>query len=287
MTDSDQKICVLKEDNLQEWLVDAKALLRSKKLWEYTLEPLPTPDDDALETAKTKTLRAKHEEAADLLTPRISSIVKQKLIPADFDDVHLMIKHIKELYAPATDYTFMRASQELFTLRPNGDLDEFLTKIKVLSEKIDATNIELTKDKRTLLVLMMGLSYDEDYKSLVQVWSATEGLTAEKAIAMVREESRKEKDKDSVANQHIRYERASGNTPALYEGMHSCKKCGKKGHLEERCFSDKECWYCKKHGHIERICRQKKEDEEKEKKVGGPKSSTLLAQASHKNSTYL
>jgi len=53
---------------------------------------------------------------------------------------------------------FYTSCQELLTLRATGtDLETFLARIKTLNEKIDGTGIELDAERRTLLVLMLGL----------------------------------------------------------------------------------------------------------------------------------
>jgi hypothetical protein len=54
----------------------------------------------------------------------------------------------------------MRLSKELYTLQFKDFkiIDVYLTRIKILEEQIDVTEIKLEGDKRTLLVLFMILS---------------------------------------------------------------------------------------------------------------------------------
>jgi hypothetical protein len=77
-------------------------------------------------------------------------------------------------------------------------LEDFITRIKVLNEKIDSTKMEFTADHRTLLVLMLGLS--SSYDTLVQIWSTMPGgITGEKAISMLRaEDQRLSKREDNM-----------------------------------------------------------------------------------------
>jgi hypothetical protein len=139
------------DTNYDSWIINIKALLRLKGLWACTQEPL-------LPTA-SQALKNKHIESADMITHHISGGVKAKLAIDDFDDGYLMLTGI---IIPATEQTFFASAQELFSLRLGYDnaenLDAFFTRIKLLNEKIESTKIEFTPDKRTLLVLMLGLS---------------------------------------------------------------------------------------------------------------------------------
>ncbi|PMD15687.1 hypothetical protein NA56DRAFT_328837 [Hyaloscypha hepaticicola] len=160
---------LLEEENYNEWLIDIRALLQSKKLWQYAKTPLPArpeaPAEDTDTATKQQYIEAiqayeteveKHIEATDLVTPLISGNVKRKLILTDFDDINQMIAHLQELYNPASEQIFIQLFQQLFTLTPeNLTIDEYLQQVKTLTERIDATNIDLTSDRRTLLILSM------------------------------------------------------------------------------------------------------------------------------------
>jgi hypothetical protein len=84
----------------------------------------------------------------------------------------------------------MRLSKELYILQFKNfkTVDAYLTRIKILEEQIDATEIKLERDKRTLLVLFMTLP--AQYRSLVQLWTVIKRITAKKAMKMLREEIR-------------------------------------------------------------------------------------------------
>ena len=103
------------------------------------------------------------------MTPTISSGVKQRLTEAEFNDGFLMLKHLRELLQSTRSSKFMRLSKEYYTLRFKlfKSVTEYLTQIKVLEEKIDATQVILNNDNRTVLCLSMSLS--QEYQYLVQI----------------------------------------------------------------------------------------------------------------------
>jgi hypothetical protein len=184
------------ETNHDSWIINIKALLCPKGLWQCTQEPLPENPSTALKN--------KHIDSTDMITYHISGGVKAKLAASVFDDGYLMLSTISGLIIPATKQTFYAASQELFSLRLGYDntknLDSFLTRIKILNEKIEATKIEFTADKRTLLVLMLGLL--DPYESLVRIWGTIPDLTAEKAITMLRADAQREDDRERIKCGH-------------------------------------------------------------------------------------
>jgi hypothetical protein len=213
-----ESIPKLHEKNYNSWIIDIRAYLRQKKLWQSTQEALePDPKPKSVE---------QHQEAADFMTPTITPTIKRKLAESDFNDGYLMLKKLQSLLSPTTEFTFFRSCQELFSLRQGNSVDEFLTQIKTLNEQINATKVELSTEKRTLLALMMGLS--DEYRSLVQIWSATPSITVEKAIEMVREEAiRVEKPPYEVDKALSAHGRGS---------QVECWHCKKKGHKEEKCW---------------------------------------------------
>jgi hypothetical protein len=104
-------------------------------------------------------------------------------------------------------------------------VDDYLTRIKTLEEQIDVTKIKLEGDKRTLLVLSMTLPVQ--YRSMVQLWTVMEGITAKKAMEMLREEVRhQEDDKTMTIARHT--------SPVEKTG--ECWHCHKKGHNKEDCW---------------------------------------------------
>jgi hypothetical protein len=102
---------------------------------------------------------------------------------------------------------------------------KFFTRIKTLEKQIDATKIKLEGDKRTLLVLSMTLP--AQYRSLVQLWTVMEGITAKKAMEMLREEVRHQEDDKIMAM-------ARHTSPTEKAG--ECWHCHKKGHNKEDCW---------------------------------------------------
>jgi hypothetical protein len=76
---------------------------------------------------------------------------------------------------------------ELITLLlENIILEDYLIKHKSLTERINKSRIKLTSEKRSLLVIIMGFSKLSSHKAIAEVWITTEGMTLEKAIAMLR-----------------------------------------------------------------------------------------------------
>ena len=215
------QIRLLIEENFGDWLIDIRAHLRPKKLWQYT----QTASDDKLSQEKA-------EEAADAMTPTISIDVKQKLIKEDFNDGYKMLTHLKVILQPSTDAGFMRLTKEYYTLAPSDfrSTADMLTHIKLLEERIDATKVTLDSDKRTILCLMMCLP--EQYRSLMQIWSVTKDLTAEKARAMLLEEDRRQ--------DHVDVRGPIGFKARAFhksKDRASCKHCNRGAHSEERCWT--------------------------------------------------
>ena len=174
--ETEARIEPLTESNFSSWIVDTRARLRSKKLWEYTQNVYITEDLVTSEDGKTSQTSRKEEkklqqweeksqEAADLMTPTISRSVKQKLTEAEFNDGYLMLIRLRTLLQPSGSSEFMRLSKDYYTLRYNSfkSMEEYLTYIKVLEEKIDATKITLNMNNRTILCLSMSLPQEYQY----------------------------------------------------------------------------------------------------------------------------
>ena len=132
----------------------------------------------------------KAQEAADLMTPTVSSGVKQRLTEAEFNDGYLMLTRLRELLQPTGSSEFMRLSKEYYTLKCSSfkSIPEYLTHIKVLEERIDASKVVMNEDNRTILCLSMSLP--QEYQYLVQIWATMPTVTAIKAKQMVLEASR-------------------------------------------------------------------------------------------------
>ncbi len=129
----------------------------------------------------------------------------------------------------------MRLTKEYYTLSINEfkTISEFLDHVKILEEQIDATKVKLNDDKRTLLCLIMALSEDQDYRSLVQLWSISADVTAVKAKEMLLEEERRRKSEDEKDARALKLKKA-GSKAGLREKP-VCETYGK-GHPTERCW---------------------------------------------------
>ena len=136
-------------------------------------------------------------KAADFMTPRITQEVKRLLDDEHFNNGHLMMHRIHQLLQPTSDAQFMRLIKEFYSIKPidvGGTMTDYLAHIKKLDEQIMATQIELTREKRIIIAIMMGLP--EEYQGLVQIWNCMTNLTVEQARIMILEEERRQLNKD-------------------------------------------------------------------------------------------
>jgi len=171
------------------------------------------------------------------LTPTLSPSIKRKLSEREFNDGYLMLSRLQVLLQPTGDTQFMRLTKEYYTLDFSNfkDMSDFLTHIKVLEERIDATNVTLDSNKRTLLCLMMALP--DDYRSLAQLWSITPSITADKARDMLLEEERRqgEEEKSISAVKAFRLGKPKPQPKAFKK---RCTGCGKDGHTIDECWEE-------------------------------------------------
>lgn len=102
----------------------------------------------------------KSQETADVMTLTISPGVQQKLTEAEFNDGYLMLTRLQILLQPTGFSEFMRLSKQYYTVKFGSfkTVPEYLTHIKLLEEKIDATKVILDTNNRTILCLSMLLS---------------------------------------------------------------------------------------------------------------------------------
>lgn len=214
----------LTAENFAEWLVDIRAHLRRSGLWTYIQE-------DVDKEAKDK---SKWEEAADLMTPTLSSEIKRKLTEEEFNNGYRMLARLTALLQPGGEAQFMRLSREYYSLRYDDtkeSLTNFLTRLKILEERIAATRVTMNNDKRTLLCLTMALP--PRFRSLVQIWTITEGMTADKAVDMLLEEERRAKD-DENEDLEVGGDRAM---KARAGKTQRCGYCGRPYHTEDHCWT--------------------------------------------------
>lgn len=182
----------LTDNNYSEWLIDIKALLRDKKLWNYTQE---APDSNKSVAAQAK-WRDSAMEVVDLITPTISGPIKQKLQANAFDDGYLIINSLANIYTPKGDAEFIQLTREYYSLRYEDfdSMTHYLTHIKTLEERIRGTNMVLDDDKQTLLCL--DITLPEEFQYFTKIWAMTPGMTTNKARNMLLEEERRQKTLD-------------------------------------------------------------------------------------------
>jgi hypothetical protein len=135
---NDLKITSLKgKDNYAIWLIDIRAILRSKNYWNSSLSngdaevatataaqlqqakqayatppvtpatpaatPAASPPNHAvIERRVRREWQTSSEKAADIITLTLHADVKAKLREEDFNDAFKMMSHLKELYEPST-----------------------------------------------------------------------------------------------------------------------------------------------------------------------------------------
>ena len=238
--DDRRRIELLTEENFGSWFVNIRAELRSKKLWKYTQQVYESEDSTATtetgeptkkEQKAIKDWEEKSQEAADLMTPTISPGVQQKLTETEFNDGYLMLIKLQLDLQPTGSSEFMRLSKEYYTLQFKAfrTVPEYLTQIKVLEEKIDATKVVLDTNNRTILCLSMSLP--QEYQYLVQIWAVTPAITAEKARQMVLEVSRQH---NQVSNNSRNP--AAATSMLAQQDKKSCPHCGSTTHSKEKCY---------------------------------------------------
>jgi hypothetical protein len=81
--------------NYNSWIINIKALLRPKGLWQYMQEPLPENPFTALKN--------KYIDSTDMITYHISGSIKAKLAISIFDNGYLILSAISKLIIPATE----------------------------------------------------------------------------------------------------------------------------------------------------------------------------------------
>ena len=244
--DNTRQIELLKRDNFSSWFVNIRAELRTKKLWKYIQEVYKSESEDAATTEESQPERTlsrreeraikewedKCQEAADLMTPTISPGIQLILSEAEFNNDFLMLTKLRIELQPGGNSEFMRLSKEYYTLQFKSfkSIPEYLTRIKVLEEKIDSTKVVLDTNNRTILCLSMSLP--QEYQYLIQIWATMPTpITADRARQMVLEASRQ-------------YHQALHNShdPGLAmraEGQRDkCKHCGSTRHSAEKCWQE-------------------------------------------------
>lgn len=107
----------------------------------------------------------KCQESADLMTPTISLGIQLKLTEAEFSNGFLILSKLRIELQPSTSLEFIRLSKEYYTLQFESfkSIPEYLTRIKILEEKINATKVVLDTNNRTILYLSISLPQEYQY----------------------------------------------------------------------------------------------------------------------------
>lgn len=126
---------------------------------------------------------------------------------------------------------------------------DFLTHVKLLEEQIDATQVELTKDKRTILCLTMALP--EHLRQMATMWASLPEMTAEKAKEMLLEEHRREHELKKAVDSKARV--GNFGKQSKINGKNNSKDNGNNGNSDNG-YDTKWCKTCEKPGHTKEEC---------------------------------
>ena len=161
--------------------------MRFKKLWKYAIE-------FCSEKKNKKTWIKKTKKIADYIILTIKSFIKRKLIEKHFNNSYLILQKLKQKLKFTENVQFMRLIKKYYSLNLANfaNISQLLNKIKQLKKQIDATQIELTKNKRTIICLMITLIHDANYKFLIQLWT-TIFVTIDKIRVMLMKKYRQQK----------------------------------------------------------------------------------------------
>ncbi len=218
-------ISPLTGNNYARWNGNIPDVLCKQKLWKYTQSEWKSYE---------KVLKANWEEkstyAGDLMTSTITAPIQAKLTKDKFNDGYKMCKRLKKLLQPSGKTQFMRLTWEYYPLNNRNckDVFGFLDHVKSLEEQIDATDVELITDKRTLLCLTMALWNKSHYRSVVQIWGMTKDMTAEKAREMLLEDERRLK--------------ADSRASVLVKRSHGHRDTGSFRHFDKTGQNEDLCW---------------------------------------------
>lgn len=164
----------------------------------------------------------------DFITSLISRIVKKKLTKTEYNNGYIILSRLHVLLQPSESSELMRFFKKYYSLQFKSfkSISEYLTHIKILKEKIDATKVTLDTKNRTILCLSMSLP--QEYQYLIQIWAVTEGITAEKARIILLKASRQHK---------LALHNSQDPARAFKAEREKCEHCGFTNHLSYKCWT--------------------------------------------------
>ena len=140
---NDHKIRLLIENNYNDWLMNIRAILRSRKLWKYVIEfyvfifnsaDLKKLIDLKIINVKIEKTEWKNkiEETIDYMTSTIDTKMKNKFKNEHFNNSYKMLLRIKKELKFIDDAQFMRLTKKYYSLNIKNykDMSKFLNKIK-------------------------------------------------------------------------------------------------------------------------------------------------------------
>ena len=105
------------------------------------------------------------------MTFTINTKIKNKFKNEHFNNNYKMLLKIKKELKLIDDAQFIKLTKKYYSLNIKNfkNMSKFLNKIKKLKKQIDVTKMKLINDKRTIICLMMTLTHDKNYRSLIQI----------------------------------------------------------------------------------------------------------------------
>lgn len=142
-------------------------------------------------------------EAESLKTSNhiVHTINHSGIVKFDKKDAFKMMTKLASIFRPIGDEELIRLIKKLYITKLSEfkNITEFVSHIKSINEKITDTKVEMTENKRMMVVYSMGLS--EHFQPIVKMWRMIPDLTAEKALGSLLAEERRleqvEKEKGS------------------------------------------------------------------------------------------
>ena len=140
---NDHKIRLLIENNYNDWLMNIRVILRSRKLWKYAIEFYTSIFNSAnfkkfidlkIINAKVEKIEWKNkiEKTIDYMTFTINTKMKNKFKNKHFNNSYKMLLKIKKELKFIDDAQFMKFTKKYYSLNIKNykNMSEFLNKIK-------------------------------------------------------------------------------------------------------------------------------------------------------------
>lgn len=256
-------------DDYSVWKLQAAGVLAGKGFYGMDLEfdEWVKRNIGRLETAEKKLSRAvwdTYQEDALVHCWRLLSAPIIKKVNHVKSAMGLF-KALDDIYQQQGGIEVMMAMQQLVSLRmDDGDVEKYITKFDGLINELSARGHEVVKLEKALF-LLFGIPEEWAHlRAQIFVQYGKNNIKVEDVKAAIRQyglsikfdkvKLKKEGEDNSRDAEKALMARGGG-------GGIKCKKCGRRGHKEEKC--DTVCYCCRKVGHISTNCPEKDEKAEK------------------------